>query len=183
MRRVLNNHGMEPRARPCRLSFSSPSRRTQAGIPREMFYSGTPRAPARAGTSRCPSIRRLNAPAQVAATAICIQSTLQFGSRKGMGGGGAPTSYYTKQRLDPYPSRYNAGPFVNPVISADACCANYRDGENHGVLGYARGGDLARLKERVLCLDERGRVRYTRFTMRTEEKFWRIKFCEIWLIL
>lgn len=153
MRRVLNNHGMEPRARLCRLSFSSPSRRTQAGIPREMFYSGTPRAPARAGTSCCPSIRRLNAPAQVAATAICIQSTLQFGSRKGKG---APTSSYAKQRLDPYPSRYNAGPFVNPVISADACCANYRDGENHGVSGYARGGDwLVWRKGCVERLDER----------------------------
>lgn len=96
MRRVLNNHGMEPRARLCRLSFSSPSRRTQAGIPREMFYSGTPRAPARAGTSCCPSIRRLNAPAQVAATAICIQSTLQFGPRKRKG---APTSPYIRNNV------------------------------------------------------------------------------------
>lgn len=96
VRRVLNNHGMEPRARLCRLSFSSPSRRTQAGIPREMFYSGTPRAPARAGTSCCPSIRRLNAPAQVAATAICIQSTLQFGPRKRKG---APTSPYIRNNV------------------------------------------------------------------------------------
>lgn len=49
---------------------------------------------------------------------------------------------------------------MNPIISADACCANYRDGENHGVLGYAgcRGGQLARSKERVSShrLDERG---------------------------
>lgn len=119
MRRVLNNSELTKRSRERpRLSFSSPSRRTQAGIPREMFYSGTPRASAaRTETSCCSSMSRLNALAQVAATAICIQSTLirLQSRRKSIG---APTS--------PYPRRKRTPPFSRIRWSSmDACCANY----------------------------------------------------------
>lgn len=89
-----------------RLSFSSPV----AEIPREMFYSGTPRASARAETSCCPSSSRLNALAQVAATAICIQSALirlSRGKRKDERGTHSPrTPSPSSRRVYPLDNSY-----------------------------------------------------------------------------
>ena len=71
MRRVLNNYesavvaeGKKPRASSLRrLSFSSPSRRTQAGIPRERCFIQGHRGP-------LPGQKRAAAAAAVAAAAL-----------------------------------------------------------------------------------------------------------------
>lgn len=73
---------------------------------------------------------------QVAATAICIQSTLirLFNRRKSKG---APTSASRSSKRKQTPLRLpETSAFLNPVISMDACCANYCPGENHCVLRY-----------------------------------------------
>lgn len=87
---------------------------------------------------------------QVAATAICIQSTLirLFNRRKSKG---APTSASRSSKRKQTPLRLPET-FLNPVISMDACCANYRPGENHCVLRYKLSTRaIGIVQENIVC--------------------------------